>query len=93
MAKAEPTSFVRLGIASALQRFKHEDRFPIAEALLGHAEDSADQNLPLMIWYALEPAIETHPRRGTELLKRCRMPLVRQFIARRLASAYEVAKN
>jgi hypothetical protein len=46
-----------------------------------------------MIWYALEPAIETHPRRGTELLKRCRMPLVRQFIARRLASAYEVAKN
>jgi len=93
VAKSEPTSFVRLGIASALQRFKYEDRFSIAEALLEHAEDSADQNLPLMIWYALEPAIETHPRRGTELLKRCRMPLVRQFIARRLASAYEVARN
>jgi hypothetical protein len=93
MARAEPTSFVRLGIASALQRLKHEDRFSIAEALLGHAEDSADQNLPFMIWYALEPAIGTHPRRGTELLKRCRMPLVRQFIARRLTAAYEVAKN
>jgi len=93
MAKTEPTSFVRLGIASALQRFKPEDRFSIAEALLEHGEDSADQNLPLMIWYALEPAIEAHPRRGTELLKRCRMPLVRQFIARRLAAAYEVAKN
>ena len=93
MAKAEPTSFVRLGIASALQRLKHEDRFSIAQALLQHGEDSADQNLPLMIWYALEPAIQTDPRRGAELLKRCRMPLVRQFIARRLAAAYEVAKN
>jgi len=93
MAKTEPTSFVRLGIASALQRFTPEDRFSIAEALLEHAEDSADPNLPLMIWFAVEPAIETYPRRGTELLKRCRMPLVRQFIARRLAAAYEVAKN
>jgi putative membrane-bound dehydrogenase-like protein len=93
MAEAEATSFVRLGIASALQRLKHEDRFSIAAMLLGHGEDSTDPNLPLMIWYALEPAIETHPRRGTELLKRCRMPLVRQFIARRLAAAYEVAKK
>ena len=93
MAKAEPTSFVRLGIASALQRLKPEDRFSIAEALLEHPEDSADPNLPLMIWYALEPALETQPRRGTELLRRCRIPLVRQFIARRLASAYEVARN
>ncbi len=93
MAKTEPTSFVRLGIASALQRLKPEDRFSIAEALLEHGEDSDDQNLPLMIWYALGPAIETNPRRGTELLKRCRVPLLRQFIARRLAAAYEVAKN
>jgi hypothetical protein len=82
---------VRLGIASALQRLKHEDRFSIAEALLKHAEDSADQNLPLMIWYALEPAIETHPRLGSALLDKCRMPQVRQFIARRLASAYQVS--
>jgi hypothetical protein len=82
---------VRLAVASALQRLRHEDRFPIAEALLQHAQDSADQNIPLMIWYALEPAIETHPRLGSAILDKCRMPLVRQFIARRLASAYQVS--
>jgi len=93
VASNEPTPFVRLAVASALQRLKHEDRFPIAEALLQHAEDSADQNIPLMIWYALEPAIAAHPRSGTELLKSCRIPQVRQFIVRRLASAYQVSAN
>jgi putative membrane-bound dehydrogenase-like protein len=90
-AREEPTAFVRLAVASALQRLKHEDRFPIAEALLQHAEDSADQNIPLMIWYALEPAIQTHPRQGSALLDKCRIPQVRQFIARRLTSAYQVS--
>jgi hypothetical protein len=91
VAREEQTALVRLAVASALQCLKHEDRFPIAEALLQHAEDSADQNIPLMIWYALEPAIETHPRQGSALLDKCRMPQVRQFIARRLASAYQVS--
>ncbi|MGH8527802.1 MAG: HEAT repeat domain-containing protein [Gammaproteobacteria bacterium] len=93
VAREEPTPFVRLAVASALQRLKHEDRFPIVEALLQHAEDSADRNIPLMIWYGLEPAIETHPRLGSGLLNKCRIPSVRQFIARRLASAYQVSAN
>jgi hypothetical protein len=47
----------------------------------------------MMIWYGLEPAIETYPRHGTELLANCKIPLVRQFIARRLAAAYQLSKN
>ena len=93
LAQTEPTAFVRLGVASALQRLEPADRIDIAGALLKRAEDAADPNIPLMIWYALEPAIESRPRAGAELLADCRIPRVRQFIARRLTSAYQLSRK
>ncbi|MCI0746638.1 MAG: hypothetical protein L0Y58_14655 [Verrucomicrobia subdivision 3 bacterium] len=93
MAKKERSPLVRLGIASALQRLKYPERFPIARALAGHGEDARDPNLPLMIWYGIEPAVEMHPRLGAELLADCRIPQLRQFISRRLASVYQLTEN
>ena len=46
---------VRLYLASALQRLPLENRWDILAGLVGHAEDAADHNLPLMYWYAAEP--------------------------------------
>jgi len=80
---------VRLALASTLQRLPPVDRPQLAAALLGHAEDAADHNLPLMIWYGLMPVAETDPDALVPLVERARIPLTRRFIVRRLAEDLE----
>jgi len=84
-AKGDPSQVVRLYLASALQRLPPKDGWAIAEGLLGHAEDAADANLPLMVWYGIEPLVAADPARATRLAVESRIPLVRRFIARRAA--------
>ena len=48
-------------------------------------QDAADQNIPLMMWYGIEPCVAADPNRAAELLINCKLPIVRQFIARRMA--------
>jgi putative heme-binding domain-containing protein len=55
LAISDPSPVVRLYLASAAQRLPVQDRFPLLSALIAHAEDAKDHNLPLMIWYAAEP--------------------------------------
>ena len=86
MAREETSAFVRLALASALQRLPAADRWEIAAGLLSHASDAADQNLPLMIWYGIEPIVPKDRVRATQLMGQGKIPLVRQFIARRLAA-------
>lgn len=85
LAKTEKDASVRLALASALQWLPHEQRWPIAENLLAREEDAKDANLPLMLWYGIEPLVAADPQRAVDLLAKCRIPLVRQHIARRLA--------
>ena len=85
LAAADPSPVVRLYLASALQRLPLERRWPIAEALAAHAEDASDQNIPLMLWYGIEPLVPSNRDRAAELLLKCRILLVREYIARRIA--------
>lgn len=91
LAKADPSPFVRLYLAAALQRTPVNQRAEILEALLAHADDAADHNLPLMYWYATEAAAGQDAKLGVSLMTKSKIPLVRQFIARRLASGDKVA--
>jgi putative membrane-bound dehydrogenase-like protein len=84
MAKSDPSPVVRLYLASALQRLPLNERWGIAEGLLSHAADAADANLPLMDWYGIEPLVPTDPARALRLAVAARMPLVREFVARRV---------
>jgi putative membrane-bound dehydrogenase-like protein len=86
LARSDPSPVVRLALASALQRLPVADRWEIAAALAAHSEDSADLNLPLMIWYGVEPMVASDPDRALKLAASTKIPLVRQFIARRYAS-------
>ncbi len=86
MARTEVTAPVRLALASALQRLPPARRWPLAEALATRIEDAGEPNLPLMIWYGLEPLVPLDPGRAGRLLARVRIPLVRQYLARRLAT-------
>jgi hypothetical protein len=86
LAKVDPSPVVRLALASGLQRLPVAERGPIAEALMGHEEDKDDVQLPLMIWYGIEPLVSSDRDRAVALLAKARIPLVRQNITRRLAS-------
>lgn len=87
LAARDPSPFVRLYLASALQRLPHTDRWAIAAGLASHAEDADDANLPLMTWYGIEPLVKTDIPRALKLAGEVKIPLVRQFIARRAAGS------
>jgi putative membrane-bound dehydrogenase-like protein len=87
MARKDPAALVRLYLASALQRLPLEDRWPIAEELVQHGEDAQDPYLPLMIWYGIEPLTQASSDRSLALLRQSHVSLVREYLARRLASS------
>jgi putative heme-binding domain-containing protein len=89
MAKEDNSAVVRLYLASALQRIPEASAWKIASELTQHAEDSGDQNLPKMIWFGLEPLVKTNPKLGLELLKNCQVPMIANYIARRMVDANE----
>src|SRR5262249_14590872 len=86
MAARDPSPVVRLALASGLQRLNATQRWPIAEALVTHGEDAADANLPLMIWYGIEPLVLSDLDRYVALVGKARIPLLREHLARRLAA-------
>ena len=91
LAKFDPSPVVRLHLASALQRLPVADRWPIAEALVTHAEDAEDANLPLMVWFGVAPLVPADLTRALALAERSKLPIVSQYIARRAADG--VNKN
>ena len=86
MAGADSTPMLRLYIASALQRVKPQNRVETLEALLAHAEDATDQNLPLMYWYAAEPVAGQSVGAAAKLLTKTKIPQVREYITRRMTA-------
>jgi putative membrane-bound dehydrogenase-like protein len=91
LAASDPSPWVRLALASALQRLPLADRWGIAERLVAHGEDANDANLPLMYWYAIEPLVPADPARALHLAAEARLPIIRKYIVRRLASTAEAA--
>jgi len=85
LAREDASPVVRLAVASAAQRLPPADRWDIVAGLMSHAEDAADHNLPLMIWYAAEPLVSLDPARAIELAAGSRIGVVAGFIARRAA--------
>ena len=86
LAATDKSPRVRLALASALQRLPLEERWDIAAGLVADEENNEDQNLPLMIWYGIEPAVAADSKRALDLASKCKLSKVRQFIARRIAS-------
>src|SRR5262245_50959157 len=89
LARDEPSSFVRMHVASASQRVPLHERWPIVEGLLARAEDANDSNLSLMYWYAVEPLVPWNVRKSIEMLPQIKIPLVRQYVARRIVAVRE----
>lgn len=92
LAQSDPSPVVRLYLASAAQRLPSAQRLPIVEPLLAHAEDAEDQNLPLMLWYAVEPMVGANPLMGADLLGKTKLQRVQEFIARRMAATAKLSE-
>lgn len=83
MAESEPSPLVRLYLSSALQRLAPARRWAIAAGLLARGEDVHDQNLPLMVWYGIEPLVQSDLERFASWVEIAKSPLIRRHIARR----------
>jgi len=90
MAKRDDSSVVRLYLAGALQRMALDERWEIAEGLIKHGEDSADHNIPHMIWFAIEPMVPHNPERSLDLASISKIPMLAEYIAWRLADANQL---
>lgn len=82
----DESSLVRLHLASSLQRLPLQDRWDFVQLAVKQAKDADDHNLPLMIWYAIEPLVGIDRQRFVALAGKSELPLVTRFIARRAAS-------
>ena len=85
----DPSALVRLTLASTLQRLPVPMRPPLARALVTHAEDSDDHNLPLMIWYGLIAVAQEDCDRLVEVATACKLPTTLRLISRSLAEEIE----
>jgi putative membrane-bound dehydrogenase-like protein len=86
MAATDSSPLVRLYLASALQRLPLDSRWKIARGLVSHGDDATDHNLPLMIWYGIEPLVTHDTSQALALGGGSRVPIVRQYIYRRAAA-------
>ncbi|MDP6538227.1 MAG: DUF1080 domain-containing protein [Planctomycetota bacterium] len=85
-ARVDPSPLVRLYLAAGLQRMALDDRWEVARALADHGEDADDPNLPLMLWYGVEPLAAEDPVAALELASGAAIDRIARFIARRVAS-------
>jgi putative membrane-bound dehydrogenase-like protein len=85
LAQNDPAPSVRLALASVLPKVPAQARPKIAELLLAHAEDATDHNLPLMLWYGIEPIVSANSAAGVRLALAAQIPTARRLAARRLA--------
>lgn len=91
MAADDSSPVVRLYLAAALQRIPESSAWAVAQGLLSHAGDADDHNLPKMIWFGIEGAVENSTKVALDQALQSEIPMVSNFIARRAVAANEVA--
>jgi putative membrane-bound dehydrogenase-like protein len=89
MAASDESPVVRREIASAVDRLPLDARWSIVAALVSHAVDADDHNLPLMYWYIMEPLAEADPDRALALGMAAgeNFPMIREFMLRRVGGS------
>jgi putative membrane-bound dehydrogenase-like protein len=82
---SDASPVVRLHVASVAQRIAPAKRWAIVEALASNAENANDPMLPLMTWYAAAPLVSAEKVKGVQLLAKTKVPLIREYVTRRIA--------
>lgn len=85
MAAEDPSAVVRLYLAAAAQRISVDDRALLLAPLIRHEADREDHQLPLMLWYAMEPLADDDAPAALALAMSSIHPIHAEFMARRIA--------
>ncbi len=86
LATDDPSALVRLHLVSISPALPDDLQWSVLRALAQRSEDRGDHNLPLMIWYRMEPLIPENPARAVILLDKEILPGLHRHIARRVTS-------
>ena len=86
LAQVEKSPIVRRELASLLQRLPLPDRFEIAKALIAQKEDADDHNIPLLLWYGIEPLVAADAKAGVALANASKMDQITAYIYRRMST-------
>ncbi|CAN0112851.1 unnamed protein product, partial [Chrysoparadoxa australica] len=92
LAIGDQSPVVRLYLSAALQRLQMDQRWDIAMALSKHKADITDHNIPHMLWFGIEPLINTNPTKYLELAATSKIPMITQYMARRMVDADEIER-
>ena len=92
LAQTEASPVVRRELASALSVLPLTERAAIAKSLIAVADDAKDHNIPLLIWYGIEPLVGADADQGLALADVSKIEVVTDYIYRRLAGD-EVARG
>ncbi|MEB2780930.1 PVC-type heme-binding CxxCH protein [Algoriphagus sp. C2-6-M1] len=85
MAKNDKSALVRLYLTSAMLRLEPELRWEVMEALVQRTEDLEDHNMPLMLWYAIEPLADLDADRALNLAEKASNPLMLKYTVQKLS--------
>ena len=85
----EKSGIVQIYLASGLQKLPLSERWRIAEPLSKGTKFASDPQLPLLIWYGIEPAVAKDLLRGIKLIEATAMPTLRRLTARRITEELE----
>lgn len=88
-AAEDPSGIVRLHLASLLQRLPVDLRWTITEQLATRTDYANDEQLPLIIWYGIEPAVPRDLNKAIALVEKSQTPLLTELIARRVTQEIE----
>ena len=89
LAKGDESPVVRRYLASSLQNLPEGQRWDLAEGLSSRRADINDQNLPLLVWYGLEPMVTGSPERSIEIAGKSAWPKLDSFTQRRAVETLE----
>lgn len=89
LARQDKSGLVLSFLTSALPKLALDQRWPLAEALASRADFASDPNLPLLIWYGIEPSIPQSRETAVRFAAMSSMGKLRQFTARRLMEDVE----
>jgi hypothetical protein len=83
MAKNDGSALVRLYLISGMLRLEPQQRWEVLDALAQRSEDVDDHNIPLMLWYALEPLVAVDAGRALKIAEKSDMPRLLEYTIRR----------
>ncbi|MBM4005540.1 MAG: c-type cytochrome [Planctomycetes bacterium] len=85
-ARSDSSALVCLQLACLLQRLELGQRWELAESLAARGEFDSDRNIPLLLWYGIEPLHGDDLKRYVRLGVQSRIGIVGRHIARRVAA-------